>query len=136
MRLICFLVLISLTLLGACTPAAETASYTLPPTPGGRLCTHQCVEAQDYCHQSCSLSQRQCVMKIQTQAMSDYDTYTRDQFSRHEAIELLPSDFERHAPCDDTQKSCTDECDKHYQTCYQECGGHVSVNSSCQFLCF
>ena len=136
MRFIPPLFLVALFFLSACEPATKSASYTLPPTAGGRLCSHQCVEAQDYCHQSCSLHQRQCVMQVQTRAMSDYDAYTREQFSHHEPIELRPSDFERQAPCSDYVKDCTDACDKKYQTCYQECGGQVNLTNSCQFLCF
>jgi hypothetical protein len=136
MRFYLLLLLTALPLLGACTPAAETVSYTLPPTPGGRMCTHQCVEARDYCIQSCDIKQRQCVMEVQTKAMSDYDTYARDQFSRHEPIDLNPSDFERQTPCTGAHKSCADACDKNYQTCYSNCGGQVNIDSSCQFLCF
>jgi hypothetical protein len=136
MRLLPLLLLATLGLLDACAPAVETVSYTLPATPGGRMCAHQCVEAEDYCRQSCDIAQRQCVTKVQTRAIDDYDAYTRDQFSRHEPIELLPSDFERQGPCTDRRASCAAACDKPYQSCYQECGGRVNVTSSCQFLCF
>jgi hypothetical protein len=136
MRFLLFLLLTALPLLGACTPAAETVSYTLPSTPGGRMCSHQCSEAQDYCLQSCDIKQRTCVMEVQTRAMNDYDKYTRDQYSRHEAIELNPSDFERQGPCTGIRATCAAACDKHFQSCYQECGGEVNITSSCQFLCF
>jgi len=130
------LTLLFLAALAACSAASETVSYTLPPTPGGRMCTHQCVEAEDYCTETCDLKQRQCVMEVQTRAMSDYDAYTRAQFFTHEPIELRPSDFERQAPCTEDRKECTASCDKHYQICYGDCGGQVAVTSSCQFLCF
>ncbi len=134
MRFLLFLLLLAS--LDACTAATTDVAYTLPPTAGGRMCAHQCLEAQDYCRQSCDIKQRQCVMTVQTRAMDDYDKYTRDQFSRHEAIELRPSDFERQTPCINSRKDCGSICDNHYQTCYQECGGHVTATSSCQFLCF
>lgn len=136
MRLMHLLLLAFVAWLSACAPAAESVSYTLPPTAGGRLCARQCTEAQTYCRQTCDIRQRQCVMKVQAQAMSDYDTYTRQQFSLHQPIELLPSDFERQSSCTNTQKDCAADCDHDYQGCFQECGGQVSKTSSCQFMCF
>jgi hypothetical protein len=137
MRLFLFVLLLaSLAGLDACTPAYESVAYTLPPTAGGRQCARQCLEAQDYCHQTCDIEQRTCVMKVQAQAISDYDKYTREQFFSRQPIELSPSDFERQTPCNNGHRECGAACDRPYQTCYQDCGGTVSVTSSCQFLCF
>jgi hypothetical protein len=133
----CTLLAFGLLVLAACSgPAAKTFTYDLPPTPGGRICANQCVEAKDYCKQDCSLDLRRCVGTIQAQALKDYDQYTRDQFAAHAAIELRPRDFERTGPCDNDFKSCSDDCEGHYQLCYQGCGGAVSTTTSCQFLCF
>jgi hypothetical protein len=138
MRLLTFLLLAALSVFGACatSPATKSVSYTLPATPGGRMCANQCLEAQDYCRQSCDISLRQCVTDVQATAIGDYDKYTREQFSSHEAIELRPSDFERQAPCNNRRKDCAEDCDHHYQSCYADCGGQVNVTSSCQFFCF
>ena len=136
MRFPFLLILVALLALGGCAEAVKNVSYTLPPTPGGRMCSHQCVEAQDYCHQACDLHFRQCVTDVQARAISDYDKYTRDQFLNHGVIDLRPSDFERQTPCADERKSCAETCDRHYQTCFGDCGGTVNVTSSCQFLCF
>jgi len=136
MRFLPFLSLLILIALTACGPALESATYTLPPTAGGRMCTHQCSEAQDYCHQTCDLKQRQCVTEVQTRALTDYDNYTRAQFFNHEPIELTPSDFERQGPCTKDRNACANDCDRTFQGCYSDCGGTVSMTSSCQFLCF
>lgn len=130
--LLAFLLVLS----GCGGEAPKNYSYTLPPTPGGRLCTNQCVDAQNFCHQTCDLDNRKCVSKVQTQALQDYDKYTREQFSSHLAIDLRPRDFERMASCDSQKKSCSDECESHYQVCYQTCGGKVDTSTSCLFLCF
>ena len=138
MRLMTYLLLAALAAFGACSmpPAATSVSYTLPPTPGGRMCANQCLEAQDYCRQSCDIGLRTCVTDAQARAISDYDKYTREQFSNHESIELRPSDFERLGPCNDRRKDCAEDCDRPYRRCYAECGGKVDVTSSCQFFCF
>jgi hypothetical protein len=130
---------ICLLILTACsgTPVATTGyTYDLPPTAGGRLCTNQCREASDYCHQDCNLDQRRCIGGVQARAMQDYDKYTRDQFAAHEAIELRPRDFERTEPCDEANKSCLDGCEGRYQVCYLGCGGTVNTTTSCQAFCF
>jgi hypothetical protein len=132
-----FMALLALPLLVACaTPADEHYSFTPPDTPGGRLCLSQCIQAQSYCGQGCSLEKRQCAAKVDEQAITDYDRYTRMQFAAGEAVELRPRDFERTAPCDIDQKNCTGDCDKNYRMCYETCGGKVDTVSSCQFLCF
>jgi hypothetical protein len=136
MRFVFLLLVTCLAALSACAPASTSVSYTLPPTAGGRMCSHQCLEAQDYCYQSCDLKQRSCVTDVQTQAMTDYDNYTRAQFFSHQPIELNPSDFERQTRCTEKRRQCGEACDRPYQTCYQECGGKVNLDSSCQFLCF
>jgi hypothetical protein len=105
-----------LALAGCTNEAAKTYSYTLPSTPGGRLCTNQCVEATEYCHQTCDLHNRQCINDVQTEALRDYDSYTRDQFASHQPIELRPRDFERTAPCDTARKSCMNDCEDHHQS--------------------
>jgi len=136
MRLSNLLILSTLVALGACGTATDSASYTPPDTPGGRLCTHQCSEAQDYCRQSCGMDQRQCTTAQQAQALRDYDSYTIDQFRLHQQIELLPRDFEHTNQCTEDHEDCTSICERRFQTCYENCGGTVHVESSCQFLCF
>ncbi len=116
--------------------AAKTYSYTLPETPGGRLCVAQCSDAQNYCSQGCDLHQRECVGKVQAQALKDYDKYTRDQFAAHQPIELRPRDFERTVDCDGDKARCNADCAAPYRACYTTCGGTVAVTSSCQLLCF
>ena len=86
--------------------------------------------------QGCNLTQRQCVQKVQKQAMEDYDAYVRDQFTRRAAVELHPRDFERQSPCDTAKKECMDNCSTQHRACYENCGGTVDATSSCQFLCF
>jgi hypothetical protein len=125
--------------LAACStegPATTGTSYTLPATPGGRLCVAQCQDALEFCHQDCSLDQRRCVGDVQMQALKDYDKYTREQFTAHQPIELRPHDFERTTPCDDAHNSCLDKCENPYQQCYQSCGGTVNATTSCQAFCF
>jgi hypothetical protein len=117
-------------------PATKSYTYTLPDTPGGRQCTNQCREAQDYCHQDCDLTYRDCVGKVQVQALQDYDRYTRDQFANHQAIELQPHNFERTTACDEAKKTCMTACEPPYQSCFQSCGGKVNVTTSCQYMCF
>lgn len=113
-------------------------SFKQPQTPGGRLCTLQCGEAQDYCHKNCDLHDRTCTNDAQANAMRDYDAYTRTQFAAHEAITLHPRDFEHRETCDTARKSCMDDCDSHYQTCFQGCGGQIQSETThaCQFFCF
>jgi hypothetical protein len=135
MRLFFLLILVSLGLL-ACSAGPDKTSYILPATAGGRMCAHQCSEAQDYCHQTCDLKLRQCATDVQAQAIRDYDNYTRQQFFSHQPIELTPSDFEHEAPCEALHKSCDEDCERPYRRCYQDCGGTVDVTNSCQFLCF
>lgn len=122
--------------LAACGSAAKIYSYTPPPTPGGRLCSSQCREARDYCVDTCNIKQRQCVSRVQAQALTDYQKYTASQFFERQAIELRPRDFERMGPCNDAFRSCSDICEDHYRDCFQSCGGKVNIESSCQFMCF
>jgi hypothetical protein len=116
--------------------ATHTATYDPPPTPGGRLCSLQCSEANNYCRQTCDLVNRKCVSEIQARALQDYESYTRQQFTNHDAIDLHPRDFERTNSCDDAKATCTANCEGDFQMCYTNCGGVVTKNSSCQFLCF
>lgn len=131
-----FLLLFVILSLAACSQATKTYSYQPPETPGGRFCTNECSEAQDYCQQACDLTQRQCVERIQAQALQDYDKYTREQFASHQSIDLRPSDFERLEPCTIAKSGCYNSCEIHHQSCYESCGGKVNVTTSCQFLCF
>ncbi|MDX2028456.1 MAG: hypothetical protein SFW62_07460 [Alphaproteobacteria bacterium] len=116
--------------------ASETHSYITPPTPGGRLCASQCQEAKDYCSETCHIQQRQCVTRVQGQALMDYQKYTAGQYFQRQAIELRPRDFERMTPCNDALKTCSDKCEDHYRACFESCGGQVKTESSCQFMCF
>jgi hypothetical protein len=132
-----FLLIICMLILAACAgPAAKSVSYTPPDTPGGRLCTGQCGQAQDYCREDCDLHQRQCVSKVQTQALLDYEKYMSEQFLHSDSIELRARDFERMSPCDDVFRSCKNDCESQFQGCYENCGGKVDVTTSCQALCF
>jgi hypothetical protein len=123
--------------LSACNETTSRLyAYTPPQTPGGRLCTNQCSAAKDYCNQLCDLDRRQCVINAQTQAIHDYDQYTRDQFLNRQHIDFRASDFERLGACDGPKKECVNDCENHYKSCYELCGGQVQTTSSCQFLCF
>jgi hypothetical protein len=132
--------LIALTLLClagcAANEATRTYSYTPPPTPGGRLCSDQCQQAREYCHQTCDLKNRACYGNEQAEALREYDQYVRAQFLKHGGLDLLPHDFERPGPCQAENKTCYDNCESQYSVCYQNCGGKVSVTTSCRFLCF
>lgn len=131
------LLAVAILMLAACSdPVAKSYSYTLPSTPGGRLCVNQCTEAKQYCLQNCTLDQRRCIGSVQEQALKDYDKYTREQFAAHAPIELRPRDFERTASCDAANKSCIDDCEGPYQSCYSGCGGTVNATTSCQAFCF
>ncbi|MBV8060947.1 MAG: hypothetical protein JO126_09315 [Alphaproteobacteria bacterium] len=131
------LVLLTLLVFGACGQDIATGKVVKQPqTPGGRLCSLQCGEAQDYCHQTCDLHYRTCMNNVQAAAVSEYDAYTRAQFAAHEAITLHPRDFEHPDTCDTTRKSCMDDCDQHQQTCFQGCGGQIDTTHSCQYFCF
>ena len=141
MRFASLVFLALLPLLAGCggetaAPAVKTLSYEPIETPGGRMCAVQCTQAQDYCKQGCDLEYRQCVTDIQKQAIKDYESYTRQQFASHEAIELRPRDFERTSACSEERGKCAQECDGTYQGCYQTCGGKIDIRTSCQFLCF
>jgi hypothetical protein len=137
MRFISFVLLVFLAVLSACAaPAERHFSYMPPETPGGRLCVNQCSQANTYCHESCDLNSRQCVMKVQTQAMQDYDQYTREQFQAGAPIEFHPHDFERMTPCADGKKECMENCESQFTSCYKTCGGKVDATTSCQFMCF
>jgi hypothetical protein len=118
------------------TPATQSLAYTLPATPGGRMCVNQCNQARDFCQQTCDYDIRSCYYEIQKAAQRDYDTYMRDQFARHAPAIMLPSDFEHPEACMDVKKNCLAECDGPYNECYRGCGGVVSTTSSCQYLCF
>lgn len=109
---------------------------TPPATPGGRMCLNQCRTAEDFCKQGCDLEDRQCVTKVQQQAMLDYDQYVRSQFASHAPLEFRASDFERAGKCDKVKSSCATKCEDTYRDCFQECGGTVNVTTSCQFMCF
>jgi len=125
-------------MLTACTtaPAYQSIKYTLPPTPGGRLCVNQCDQARDYCKQSCDLDYRACYNNVQMAAQRDYDRYTNQHFADPKAIKMLPSQFEHPEACNAEKKPCIASCIKPYDACYSSCGGTVTVTSSCQFLCF
>jgi hypothetical protein len=115
---------------------AKTYSYTPPTTPGGRMCTEQCQMSSDYCRQGCDLSYRQCVGGVQSQALKDYDKYTREQYDEGQPIDLTLSDFERMSPCNNPQAACYSACDNKYGVCYSDCGGKVEVTKSCSPFCF
>jgi hypothetical protein len=140
MRFSAFVFLIGLMgflcLAGCAGPATKTYTFIPPETPGGRLCTGQCQEAQSYCQETCDLHNRQCVGKVQAKALEDYEKYTRDQFESHEAVELRPRDFERTDACDSAKKSCESDCQDNYKVCYGNCGGKITMTTSCQFLCY
>lgn len=137
MRILPFLTAVMLiALLAACGTATEVVRMTPPATPGGRMCLNQCRTAEDFCKQGCDLEERQCITRVQQQAMQDYDQYVRAQFANHAALEFRASDFERAGGCDKVKARCTKKCDQTYQLCFQDCGGSVNVTSSCQFLCF
>ncbi|HEU0117787.1 MAG TPA: hypothetical protein VFR09_04065 [Alphaproteobacteria bacterium] len=136
MRIRPLLSLIFLAAIVSCAPAQKQYEYNAPTTPGGRMCSGQCSEAQAFCQQSCDIEERQCALDIQSQALKDYDHYTRDQFISHQPIELHPRDFERLTPCTDSKSSCMESCQNTFQSCYSGCGGKVDTQTSCQFLCF
>ena len=64
-------------------------------------------------------------MKAQTQAIQDYDAYTREQFRIGEPIEFHPHDFERMTVCTNGKKQCEDNCESQFASCYKTCGGTV-----------
>jgi hypothetical protein len=136
MQFVSFLLLAALALLSGCGTAKDVTNYALPPTAGGRLCSHECLEAQDYCHRTCDIRKRLCVNDAQARAIEDYDKYTREQYAQHLPIELTPRDFERQKTCVTDRTDCGLLCDRHYDGCFQDCGGRISVTSSCQYLCF
>ena len=68
--------------------------------------------------------------------MLDYDKYVREQFARHEPLDLHAHDFERGGGCDADKKSCDDKCGSHFRSCYQDCGGEITLTTSCVFMCF
>ncbi len=105
-----------------------------PETPGGRLCAVQCRESHDHCLQRCTLKQRTCSQKMQTQAITDYENYTRQQYAAHAPVELRPRDFERPANCD--ASACHKDCGPPFQACYENCGGRIDTGTGCRFLCF
>jgi hypothetical protein len=135
MRFISLITLMLLTL-PACSPALQGNGFKPPDTPGGQLCVEQCAEAKNYCEKDCGLAQRSCVKDVQTQALLDYDAYTRQQFQAGQPIELRPRDFERMNRCDDAKKQCSGRCEDKYVSCYKTCGGVVETAPPCQFLCF
>ena len=128
--------LLLLTACGGGAPSYQTTTYTLPKTPGGRLCATQCAEARDYCRESCALDVRACYNDMQSKAQQDYDLYTRAHFADRKSIKLLPSDFEHPEACVAEKKTCIGTCIKPYNACYTSCGGVVTTTSYCQFLCF
>jgi hypothetical protein len=124
-------------ILASCSsPPVQDYAYTPPDNPGGRLCTIQCGQARDDCRQSCGFDERSCVKDMQTQALKDYDEYTRQQFSSGAPIEFRLRDFERTAPCDGKKKRCTNDCESPYSACYTSCGGSVELKNSCSLICF
>ena len=128
----CGLLLVLAACSGSSVPAYHATQYTLPPTPGGRLC----VQARDYCKQSCDLDYRACYNDVQTAAQHNYDRYTNDHFADPKAVKMLPSQFEHPEACNAEKKTCIASCVRPYDACYSSCGGNVTVTSSCQFLCF
>lgn len=125
--------LLTFVLLSACSSAVKTVTYAPPSDPGSRMCIWQCRESQDFCDQGCGLTQRRCLIKVQAQAIRDYENYTREQYINRAPLELRPSDFERSNQCKPDE--CSKECVAAYNTCYESCGGKVITRSSCQFLC-
>ena len=117
-------------------PVHSETTYTLPATPGGRLCVDQCKKSRDYCHQSCDLDARACYNDVQAAAQRDYDRYARQRFANRLRVDLLPSDFEHSEACEEEKKSCLASCARPYKVCFQDCGGSVTVTTSCQFMCF
>lgn len=118
-----FLLLILL-LTGCQAINSFTVGKYVPPTkPGGRMCIHQCRKALDSCGQGCKLSYRACYISMQSQALKDYESYTREQFRTRQPTDLWPSDFERRDKC--KSPVCRDSCTSPYNLCYEKCGGKV-----------
>ena len=137
MRALGLLSIVCLLALAACVgPASKSYVYIPPPTPGGRICSNQCREAQDYCRETCEFVQRQCTSGVQAQALVDYEKYMSDRFLHESPIEMRARDFEHAAPCDKSFQRCTNKCEEQYSGCFQDCGGKVEKTTSCQFLCF
>ncbi len=133
MRLLVILVLT--VVLGSCE-ATTTSTYVPPKTLGGEMCLNNCREAKNYCAQGCDLSQRGCVQVIETQALKDYDKYTRETFAQGGPIDLFPSDFERFGNCTATHDQCLNVCKDELQICYDGCGGTIDRSTSCTFFCY
>jgi len=117
-------------------PAYQGTTYTLPATPGGRMCADQCKKAREYCAQSCDLDYRACYNDVQADAQKSYDLYVRERFMNHASVDLLPSDFEHADLCNAEKKRCLADCDTPYNACYKSCGGGITVTTTCQFMCF
>jgi hypothetical protein len=125
-------------LLSACAsvPARQIITYSLPATPGGRLCVQQCEKSRGFCRESCDLDHRACISEAQAKAQREYENYTTERYRKHLPAEFLPSDFERDDACSAAKKHCFADCDSPYNSCYLECGGQVKIETSCQFFCF
>src|SRR6185312_3377421 len=97
--------------LAACSGGTgKTYSYTPPTTPGGRMCVDQCRLSSGYCEESCDNADRQCVEKVQQQALKDYRKYTEEQYAAGQPMDLSLHDFERMTPCNDGQAACYNKC--------------------------
>jgi hypothetical protein len=135
MRVLIPLVLVFL--LAACEEKNTSGySYIPPDTPGGRMCANQCRLAHDYGLEACDLAYRHCVSDVQTQALKDYEKYTREQFDTNQPMDLYLSDFERMQPCTSAHDRCNEGYESGYRMCYANCGGTVKENSSCEPFCF
>ena len=100
------------------------------------MCVDQCRLSSGYCEESCDNADRQCVEKVQQQALKDYRKYTEEQYAAGQPMDLSLHDFERMTPCNDGQAACYNKCENAYGLCYGKCGGKVEVAPSCSSFCF
>lgn len=103
-------------------------SYVLPVRPGGRMCVLQCQKAVNRCVEGCDLQRRACFVTMQTQALKDYESYTREQFRTRQPTDLRLRDFEQPEKCEVDE--CKSDCTPPYNICYEKCGGALSVTRS------
>ncbi|OAN52211.1 hypothetical protein A6A04_00470 [Paramagnetospirillum marisnigri] len=133
-KLLHWLPVLVVLLLGGCGPVYETVYDLTPPRSAeGRQCATQCQTTQTYCKRNCELEEDRCRSRARDEARRDYDRYVREQRDRGRKVERSESSFESSYGCGDS--SCKAECGRDFRTCYTTCGGQVSSRRVCTAFC-
>ncbi|MBI2785372.1 MAG: hypothetical protein HYX60_03305 [Legionella longbeachae] len=117
--------------LSACGPMYKTEYNFIPPQSDiSKMCTAQCVQAQNDCQQNCRVNTQNCIMRAQQSAFFEFNRYKEEQARRGMLINKSLRDFDKSSSCN---VSCN--CESTYRSCYSACGGEVQERQVCVAFC-